>query len=269
MPTSKLFDEISSYWAEIADASATEKQVDFVRNNVSAEGAVLDLCCGNGRHAVPLCKAGYSMVGLDISLCLLRIAKEKATEANVSLPLVRADMRFVPFRSGVFSAVVSLDSSFGYLPSKEEDVQSLKDVARTLAESGVFVVDVFNRERMVQRYGKGFGFGLWRFLFGLLARFPQLAGLFSWRGYPSFYLLQKGRVDSEGEVLQELWVIRDKKTGGISVFWHVVRLYDFSQLQTLLGKAGLQFVRVYGNYERQEYSKSSSRLIVIADKTEY
>ncbi len=32
---------------------------------------ILDLCCGQGRHAVPLARAGYRMIGLDRSTYLL------------------------------------------------------------------------------------------------------------------------------------------------------------------------------------------------------
>ena len=92
LPTATLFDEISAYWTEIANANATKKQIDFVRNNVNPEGLVLDLGCGTGRHAVPLCEAGYGMVGLDISMRLLQIAKKKAAEAGASPMWVRSGL---------------------------------------------------------------------------------------------------------------------------------------------------------------------------------
>ena len=266
LPTATLFDEISAYWTEISNANATKKQIDFVRNNVNPEGLVLDLGCGTGRHAVPLCEAGYGMVGLDISMRLLQIAKKKAAEAGASPMWVRSDMRFVPFRSGVFEVVVSLDASFGYLPSENADLQSLKEASRSLREKGVFLLDVFNRERMVRRYGKSVGFGFWSLLFGLLPKFPRFAGLFRWREYPSFYLLQKRSVTEKGEKLLDLWVFREKKTGKIRLFLHVARLYSFPQLQMMLKKAGFQIMRLHGGYEGQEYSENASRLIVVAHK---
>jgi len=160
-----LFNQISSYWAEMADANATDKQVGFTLRHLTADGLVLDLGCGNGRHTVPLWKAGYNVIGLDISPCLLQLAKQKAAQANTGLVLVRADMRFLPFRAEVFAAVLSLDTSFGYLPSAKEDLQSLTELSRTLLVQGVLLLDVFNRERMLQRHGKKVGFGLWNLLF--------------------------------------------------------------------------------------------------------
>jgi len=266
LPTATLFANISSLWEEIADALDTEKQVNFVKNYVDTTGLVLDLGCGSGRHTIFLSKSGYEVVGLDVSMDLLMIAKFKATEAGVSPALVRADMRFVPFRLRVFSAVMSLDSSFGYLPSEEEDLLSICEVAGTLAANGFFLIDVFNRERMLNRYGKRFIFDLWNWVFGLLRKLHMLSGFFRWREYPSFWMLQKRSAKAGPSLLRDLWVFRDKRTGKITVVKHVVRLYDFSQLKGLVEKAGLQVLEAFGSYEGEKQSKNSNRLILVAAK---
>jgi ubiquinone/menaquinone biosynthesis C-methylase UbiE len=91
-----VFDEMGKYWAEIADQNPTDMQIQFIKNILKANGLILDLACGTGRHAVPLSKEGHDMVGLDISPNLLRIAKNHSS----SVKLVMADMRRLPFRSG-------------------------------------------------------------------------------------------------------------------------------------------------------------------------
>ncbi len=45
-----VFDEMGIYWAEIADQNQTERQMQFIKNTLKAEGLVLDLACGTGRH---------------------------------------------------------------------------------------------------------------------------------------------------------------------------------------------------------------------------
>ena len=143
-----VFDEMGNYWAEIADQNQTDRQIKFIKNTLKPEGFVLDLACGTGRHLIPLSKEGYSMVGLDISANLLRIAKSRWRSAE----LVRADMRFLPFKPEAFSAAVSMDTSFGYLPSEQDDMQSLSEVRETLSQGGVLIVDVFNREHLILKY---------------------------------------------------------------------------------------------------------------------
>ncbi len=268
LPSGDLFEEISGYWSEIADANSTEQQAEFVRNRLRPSGWILDLACGNGRHAVTISKPGYKVVGLDISPHLIEIAKQKAKFAQVSLPLVLADMRAFPFRSNVFSTVLSLDSSFGYLPSEKDDIKSLSEVTRTMTAQGVFIIDLFNRERMIQRYGKSFSFRLWSFLFSLSESFGRgLAGLsFKRREYPSFYLLQKRGTSPKEDMLLDLWIFHNKKTRKSVFFRHVVRLYDFHLLRMLLMKAGLKVAEIFGDYDAREYGEGTRRLILISSK---
>ncbi len=265
LPTAMLFDEISNFWEEIAEANSTEKQTNFVMKNIEKDGLFLDLCCGSGRHSIQLCKREYEIIGLDISSRLLRMAKLKAAEANVKLQLVRADMRFVPFKSEVFNAVVSLDASFGYLSSNVEDAHSLNEVSRTLRHKGLFLIDLFNPHRLKQRYTKRFTLSSRINIISSLLRFPGLFRLFRWKEYPSFFLLQLRQVTTGGDLV-ETWFFRDRKTKQISSYLHIVRLYNFPQFRTMLEKACLQTLKTYGHYDGQEYNNNSARLIVVAQK---
>jgi ubiquinone/menaquinone biosynthesis C-methylase UbiE len=260
-----LFDQISNYWTEIAQANHTEKQLCFVKNNIPPQGYVLDLCCGSGRHTLALAQTGYAMVGIDFSFRLLRIAKQKAAQTGIHVTLVRADMRFLPFTPETFASVVSLDASFGYLPSEKQDLQSLNEASRVLEHEGVLLLDVFNRERLMKRYRKRFRVDLSLF-YRLLPKLPRLAVLLRWKEYPSFYLRQTHKVTRDGGKLLEMWVILDKKTKNIHLASHVSRLYESPQLRLMLEKAGIQVCRVLGNYDMQEYQKDSKRLIFVAQK---
>ncbi len=140
-----VFDEMGIYWAEIADQSSTQNQIQFIKDTLKGNGLVLDLACGTGRHSIPLIKEGYDMVGLDVSLNLLRLAKNRWR----SVQLVRVDMRCLPFKAGAFSASVSMDTSLGPLPSEQDDLQSLRELQEALSQGGNFIVDVFNREHLM------------------------------------------------------------------------------------------------------------------------
>ncbi len=266
---------MGAYWQEIADKNSTGKQVAFLKSVLKTEGLILDLCCGTARHSLSLIKDGYCMVGLDISASLLRIAGEKAAEAHVNLPLVRGDMQYLPFKSQIFSAVISMDTSFGYLQSETEDTQSLAEAARTLSTEGLLLIDVFNRGHLTRNFRKeqhrhfrnarmrlqGAAVPLIR---GFLA--PIFPHLFRWKDYPSFYLLQNRTLSDDGEWLEDSWVIYDKKTKKIRRFRHTVRLYSSERLEALLAEAGFQVVRVYGDYEMQNFSEDSRRLIIVAQR---
>jgi len=261
-----VFDEMGVYWAEIADQSSTLNQIQFIKNTLKGNGLVLDLAYGTGRHSIPLSKDGYDMVGLDVSLNLLKIAKNRRR----SVQLVRGDMRFLPFKAGAFSASVSMDTSFGPLPSEQDDMQSLRELRETLSQGSVLIVDVFNRERLMLKYNENRHTEFkWVFLPILLKfnnRFARrvLFRFFKWREYPSFFLLQKRTVNAGGERLCDLWVVCDKAGGQIRVFRHISRLYELKRLQLLLEAAGFMVKHVYGDYDGQSFSRNSSRLIFIA-----
>lgn len=235
-----VFDSMGQFWEEIADQDQTQRQIDFLKHNLPSGSYVLDLSCGTGRHTIPLTQSGVKAVGLDISPLLLQIAKQQGTPQ-----LVRGDMRFLPFRTGVFGAVVSMDTSMGYLPSQKEDMASLVEVRRVLALGGLFVLDVFSRDYLVARYANK-------------TPIPK------WHEYTSFYLQQIRTVTNNGKQLHDHWTIRTKKDNQENFFEHTVRLYDRQTLKSLLTTAGFIVQVVYGDYEEQPYTPTTPRLIILA-----
>src|SRR5260370_4847393 len=55
-------------------------------------GAVLDLCCGPGRHAVEFARRGLAVTGVDRSRYLLERARESADTAGITVEGVRDDL---------------------------------------------------------------------------------------------------------------------------------------------------------------------------------
>jgi SAM-dependent methyltransferase len=235
-----VFDLMGSFWAEIADKSQTERQIQFLKTQLSIEGYVLDVACGTGRHTIALCKAGFDVVGLDISSNLLKIAKKRGASV-----LVRADMRFLPFKQEIFTAAISMDNSIGYLPTEKEDAQSLADIKRVLKADGIFVLDVFNREKLHKKY-------------------RSVAPSQKLYEYPSFTLQQERSVSSDGGWLCDHWIVKQRSDGHVRVFDHKVRLYTCARLENILLEVGFHVRAVFGDYERQPFSDASPRLIIQA-----
>jgi SAM-dependent methyltransferase len=231
------------YWAEMADQNPTHRQVEFLKNTLKSQGPILDLACGTGRHIIPLSEK-YSVVGVDISPNLLKIAKNRLSR----IQLVRADMRSLPFKPEAFAAAISMDTSFGYLHSLKGDMQSLKELQGTIKPNGLLIVDVFNREHLLQKYSAKNNVSFRR------------------TEYPSFFLLQQRTIDKNGAKLHDLWKVCDKTNGKTRIFRHVVRLFQLKGLQDLLQKTGFVIKQVNGDYEGQQFSPDSNRLILVARK---
>ncbi len=239
--TANVFDEMGVYWVEIADKNQTERQIQFLKGYLKPAGYMLDLACGSGRHSIALSADGYMTVGLDTSLRLLKIAKQRFQDIVVVL----GDIRFLPFKKSVFDAVVSVDTSFGYLPSEADDKVSLSEVRRILPQKGLFIIDVFNREYLASKYRKQ-------------------NNSTKEKDYPSFILQKKRTISDSGDLLCDLWTIRDKENLQVRFFEHKVRLYGQDKLRSLIEESGFRVSRVLGGYVSEDFGVDSPRLIFLA-----
>jgi SAM-dependent methyltransferase len=104
------------------------------------DGLIVDLGCGSGLWAEQLIKHGYTVLGIDISEAMIRLARGRAPEAQFRVAsLFQADIP--PCR-----AVTSLGECISYLFDTTNNNSKLKQLFRrvykALAPGGVFVFDV-------------------------------------------------------------------------------------------------------------------------------
>ena len=97
-----------------------DAEVNFIEESLGVErgGALLDLACGTGRHAVELAKRGYQVVGFDLSLAMLALAGDEAQERSAKLNFVQGDMREMSFAEQ-FDGVFCWNTSFGYFDEEK------------------------------------------------------------------------------------------------------------------------------------------------------
>src|ERR1039457_5861482 len=110
-------------------------------------GAVLDLCCGPGRHAVEFARRGFTVTGVDRSAFLLERARERAAVAAAPVEWVLDDMREFR-RPASFDLACNLFTSFGYFEREEDNLRVLRNVWESLRDGGALVMDMVGRERM-------------------------------------------------------------------------------------------------------------------------
>ncbi len=133
------------------DTEEAERDVQAIKNvlDLKENELVLDLCCGNGRHDIPLVRMGCRVVGLDFSMPLLSVARS-ARMPGTTYPLyIRADARNIPFRNGIFDIIVNLFTSFGYF-TDDENCEMLRSISRVLKPDGRFYIDYLNPPRVLK-----------------------------------------------------------------------------------------------------------------------
>jgi len=127
-----------------------EVEVGFLERALDLAGKqrILDVGCGYGRHALPLTRKGYDVVGVDLSMDLLRHGLALAKAEGLTIKLVHGDMRDLNFKQ-VFNAALCMDTTFGYF-SDHENLLILRSIFASLKPGGRFVLDVANRDRAIQ-----------------------------------------------------------------------------------------------------------------------
>jgi SAM-dependent methyltransferase len=126
-------------------------EVDFIENRLSVErgGAVLDLACGTGHHAIELARRGFEVVGFDLSLSMLARAGEEAQDRDAKLNFVQGDMREMVFEEQ-FDGVYCWNTSFGYF-EEDKNAQVIDRVHRALKAGGLLLLDVINRDFLIRQ----------------------------------------------------------------------------------------------------------------------
>ncbi len=122
------------------------RKFPLLRNWISKKlpvhrGSVLSLGCGTGELERFLTQEGHPVVGLDLTLEMLRRASRRGSGG-----LVQADAHALPFRAAAFDAVV-LPESIGHL----ELGRAIPEMARVLKTRGWLLLTTYSAHRPVHR----------------------------------------------------------------------------------------------------------------------
>jgi ubiquinone/menaquinone biosynthesis C-methylase UbiE len=107
------------------------------------EAKILELCCGTGRLTLPIAKEGYNICGVDYTPSMLERAKVKASEAELEINLIEADIRTLNLLEK-FDLIFIPFNSIHHLYKNEDLMKTLKRVKSHLKEGGLFLLDCFN-----------------------------------------------------------------------------------------------------------------------------
>jgi len=124
-------------------ANQTSEEVAFLKRQLplSSHSILIDLCCGDGRHTLPLSEDGYDITGIDRNEIALLRAEKKSPRSNFIL----GDVRNYHFPEKSAHGIFCLWQSFGFY-THMENRRLLADWRRILKDKGRLVLDVYNRD---------------------------------------------------------------------------------------------------------------------------
>ncbi len=220
------------------DPERTEQEVAGVAAllRLQAGARLLDLCCGDGRHAVALQRRGFRVTGVDVSRPLLAGARRRAATVGAHPALLQADARRLPFRERCFDATLLLFNSIGY--GTDEDSMAMLRSARAAAPQ--LIIECAHRDEQVRRAAPG------------VAR--------DWLEIRSVRVLTERWIDPVAGVAHA--VFRFGAPERVKELRH--RLYSATEVVSLLHQAGFGRIDCYGGYDRRPFAIDAPLLVAHA-----
>lgn len=222
------------------DRGEVARLVDVL--GLPAGSTILDVPCGQGRHAHLLAEAGFDVDGLDYSTHLLNLARARGTGRR--LRYTRGDMRSLPGRwSGRFDAVLNLFTSFGFFSEPADDHRVVSEFARVLAPGGMLVWHGGDRD-------------------GVMARF---LGRDWWHTDDGTVVAHERTFDALSGLLhvESVW----SGPSGAGSRQHQIRLYTPTRLAELCADAGLIVEQAFDGFTDRPVTRRSSQMLLVARKS--
>ena len=196
---------------------------------------ILDLPCGEGRHALQLNQLGFDVTGADLSERSIQFAKQFETE---TLKFFVHDIR-KPFAENQFDWVLNLFTSFGYFSSEKENQNAMQTLSNALKPGGLLIIDFLN-DTVVRK------------------------------GLPAESSIEMEGVKFQiSKSLNEKFVVKEievNSNGKIEHFVEQVQLLSLSDFEKLFSDFGLNLIQTFGDYQLNPFTDKSERLILVARK---
>lgn len=256
------------------------------------DGLVLELGCGTGNVTRRLAKKGYDMIGIDLSMEMLEIAREKEytydldieelddgdlenieenTGRNAILYL-QQDMRNFELY-GTVGAVVSICDSINYITSEEDLLKVFRLVNNYLDPGGIFIFDMNTEYKYKDILGEK-----------IIAENREECS-FIWENYYNeenqineYNMTIFVKIENDDEIekdklanneLESNELKNDELDNNDDLFvrfqeTHYQKAYSIDRIKELIEKAGMEFITVYDAFTRNKPEPTSERVYFIA-----
>lgn len=243
------FDEIAFLYDELMAGIPYSAWLNYVQRLLKEFGVkprtVLDLCCGTGSASVLLAEKGYEVAGVDISMSMIKCAREKAERKGLSVDF-RAQ-NAARLRLGKrFDLVLCLFDSLNYILESSALQESFHRVFEHLKPGGLFIFDMNTEFALAGRMFDQNNLG------------TRASVIYDWRSTYDH--------DSRLCTIYMNFLCRrgaDQKRIEIT---HYQRAYYECEVVEMLETSGLEALSVYDAYTLRRAGPGSDRVFYVAGK---
>jgi len=227
----------------------TAAEVDVVEEtlDLSFYDRILDLCGGQGRHAIELHKRGYKYITVvDYSQPLLRVGAHDAASAGCSINFCRSDACELGLADEIFDTVLVLGNSFGYFEDDSRNQNILREIGRLLRPGGKLLLDLVHSDYAREQFKSQ-----------------------SWHeANEDVIVCRQRKLRKDGVLVRE--IVLSKVRGLIRDATYFARLFQPQELKVLLAASGFQQINFSAAFvshgKPDDYGLLSNRMLVTACK---
>jgi len=134
-------------WACVYDY--IEIIIGYIRKRVTDKindknSKILDIACGTGNQSIDFAKKGFDVVGIDLSLDMLKYAKKKI-KSDYKIKFINSDATKINYKNSVFD-VSTISFGLHDMP-KKVGIMILKEMIRTTKKNGQIIIVDYNIPR--------------------------------------------------------------------------------------------------------------------------
>jgi SAM-dependent methyltransferase len=226
-------------WRRVMSPEQTRAEVEFLERvlRIPLGAQLLDVPCGNGRHALEFATRGYLMTGVDLSEEFIAEVRDKS---SAPARWVCGDMCELPWISE-FDGAYCFGNSFGYL-DRPNVCKFLSRIARALKPNARFAVET--------------GMAAESILPGLLkTRWFKAGDIFMLS--ENQYHPAEGRLDIDYTFIQG---------GAVETRPTCSYVFTVAEMCRMHEEAGLEPVDLLGSTGGEPFQLGSQRLILVSQK---
>lgn len=251
------------WWRSLFNSLYLKTDGDVVENNKNTESdinevfkavkfdpnmAILDLCCGQGRHCIELAKRGIKKIyGIDRSNYLIRLARKRAKLNDYEINFSEGDARKIRLKESSLDLVMLMGNSFGYFEKAEDDIEVLESIKRILKSEGRIILDIVDGDWIRTNYE------------------PRS---WEWIDQQHFVCRERSLTENKSRIISRE-VITNSELGVLADQFYAERLYSFHEIKSLLEQVGFSNVCLHSNLipesdRNQDLGMMANRLFVSA-----
>jgi D-alanine-D-alanine ligase len=238
-----FFDEGSPYLNHpLLTQERTSREVDFVLSCVDLpeESRLLDIGCGPGRHSIELARRGYAVVGIDTSTAMIKAAQERAVGIHPAPTFLVQRTKDLTSQDP-FDAAICLFTTLGQIEDNSDNSRLVIHVVNNLRPGGRLIVEVPQRSWVISNLKTSERFGAGERYTDIVRSYNALD-----KSLTETFTLVSPHAEHE-------YLLR-------------YRLFNQTELRSLLNKAGFELIGAYGDYDAVPIGEDSRLMVMVAQK---